>query len=394
MAEYELWLTDDAGKRLALLNELASFSYTRAVSQLGTCLIGMPFRPFAEKFNPYFRPDWRIEIWRSPAYGVQMRREDVFMLRKPNVYIRQDNVEMLTFNGRNGIDLLNRRSVIQRGGTSWAAKTDFADDMMKEIVREQMLYGSALDEDGVVDNTRAWPQTEFTVQADLGMGPSLTRQFADRKVFDILKELKESTQQLNVDSSSNRKIYFDVVPIAVSGAASTSPLGWEFRTYADLYGTDRTSGIEFSVENENLKTPKYSISHLEEVNSVFIRGNGNGLSQIVSSVEDTDRAILSRWNRIEGVISASNEPDSAGLDDRGRAELYKNKPKEELEAVFLNSPGGEDTPQSLYGVDWDLGDLVRVSFSGKRFNAEIHIVYVSVDENGKEDITGRSEVIQ
>lgn len=397
MANYELWMTDDAGRRIALLsglNEPFFFSYTRAVSGLGTFNFGMAFEPFSMKVNPYFALDRRVEVWRSAAHGVPMRREDVFMLRKPNVYTRVDNIQAIQFYGRNGMDLLNRRSVIQRGGTSWASKTDNVDDMMKAVVREQMLYGSALDEDGVIDNSRAWPQNEFSVQSDLGLGPSVSRAFADRVVFDILKELKEASQQLNAQASTNRKIYFDVLPKDLAGIStiSASPLGWEFQTFADLRGADRTLGIEFSVGNENIDQPSYSISYLDEVNSVIVRGNGQGLSQIVTSVEDTKRIAASRWNRVEKVHSASSESSTTALQDAGRSELHKGKPVEELYVTFLNTPGSPSVPRSLYGLDWDLGDLVRVNYASKQFEAEIGTVYVAVDESGKETITGRNNI--
>lgn len=396
MADYELWITDDAGRRVSLMKEETFFAYSRAVSGLGTLEFGTRFDTFRKKFNPYFQPDWRLEIWRSPGYGVPMRRENIYLLRKPNIYNRQsDNVQIIRFYGRDGIDLLKRRCVIQRGGTSWASKTDYADDMMKAIVREQMVYGSALDEDGVVDNTRAFPNGEFTVEGDVSLGPTITMSFADRPVFEILRDIKAATFQKNVESSSNHRIFFsvDLSTIAVTGRNAPSPrLGWIFRTKADLYGTDRTNNLEFSLENENIREPNYSLSHLDEINAVYIRGNGSGLSQIVQLVESTDRINASRWNRSERVITASSESDNNGLQSAGNAELDKWKPKEEFPVTFLNIPGNQNAPRSLYGLDWDLGDRLRVNYAGKQFEVDVTIIYVSVDDQGKETITGRNEL--
>lgn len=390
MASYEFWMTDDGGNRIALLTNLFFGTYTRAVSGLGTISFGLSFSEFSKQFNPYFVPDRRVEVWRSAAEGIALRREDVFLLRKPNVYTRDDNVQVIQFYGRNGMDLLMRRSVIQAPGTSYAVKTDNIDDMMKAIVREQMLYGSALDKSGAVDNTRAWPQNEFTVQADGSIGPSVKRAFPDRVVYDICKELKEASIQYNHIASTNRKIYFDVAPKNTN--LTNAPLGWEFQTFADLRGSDRTSGVQFSPENENIDKPSYAINHLEEVNSVFVRGQGRGASQATEAVEDTTRAQASRWNRVEKVISATSETTAAALQAAGRGELDKSKPVETMEFTFLNIPGGETTPRSLYGVDWDLGDLVTVNYAGKQFESEILTVYVSLDDSGKETITGRNAV--
>lgn len=347
MAEYALWLTDDAGRRLTLLSDLNDpffFNYTRAVSGLGTFSFGVSFRAFKDKVKPYFVPDRRIEVWRSPAHGIPMRREDVFMLRKPHVYTRDDNVQVIQFYGRNGIDLLNRRYVIQIPGSSFTTKTDNVDDMMKAIVREQMLYGSVVNRGGVLDNLRALPLNEFFVQADLGLGPSVSRTFTDRKVFDIFKDLKDISHQLNVDDPDNRRIFFDVVPKDLAGISTptAAPLGWEFQTFADLRGADRTNGIEFSLENENIEKPSYSLSHLDEVNVILVRGGGSGKSNIAITIGDNARVNASRWNRSDKVVSATSETSTSALTDVGSAELHKGKPQEDLFFTFLNTPGGAE----------------------------------------------------
>lgn len=135
------------------------------------------------------------------------------------------------------------------------------------------------------------------------------------------------------------------------------------------------------------------MSHLEEVSSVIVRGNGQGLAQAVEIVDDATRVYSSRWNRVEKVINAGSETTAAALQSAGRAELYKDKPKEELPVTFLNTPGGPSSPRSLYGIDWDLGDLLRVDYADKQFDVEVGVVYVSVDENGQEEITGKNEVV-
>lgn len=393
MSDYEVWLTDDSGHRFDLIENFAFLSYTRSSIGLGTFNLGMPLKAFGH--IPFFRPDWRAEVWRSPGKNFPLRLEDVYLLRKPNVYVRKDGMEMIQFYGRNGLDLLYRRSVIQRPGTSWAQKTDQIDDMMKAIVREQMLYGSALDEDGVVDNTRAWPQNEFFVQADISQGPLISRGFSGRKVIDILRDLKSTSEQYNLDDEDNPVIYFDVAPLAIDPSDNTnsSPLGWEFRTYIGLRGVDRTaSGQIFSVENENMNSPEYNDDHLEEVSSVFVHGNGQGNTVLITSVDDTDRVNSSRWNRCEKIISASSEVDTTGMQAAARAELGNSKPKETLTAAVLDNPGSLTTPRSLYGLDWDLGDKLRAKFAGMFFEIELQTVYVSIDENGAESISGRNEV--
>lgn len=422
-ATYELWLTDDSGKRILLLNQTGYFSYSRVINGFGTFQVGLPFRQFREQVWPIFAPDRRVEVWRSAASGVLPRLEGSFFLREPKIYTRvEDNIDMIEFFGRSPLDLLNRRWIIQAAGTSYAAKTAAIDDMMKAIVREQMLYGAARDKDGNVDYSRAFPSGEFSVQADLALGPVISRRFADRNVLDVLKELKDTSFQKYEDNpTTNRKIYFDVV---ASGVVSTTifyilgeasgeqildeagnPLlgeasvvsaqavaGFEFQTFADLRGVDRTDKLVFSIANSNLKSPFYSKSHFEERNSIIVKGSGLGESRAVTVVNDTARINASRWNRYEEMFEANYEVQDSELDTVGAAQLKVGQPKEELIATFLNTQGSEDTPRSLYGVDWDLGDLVSVWYADQLFTCEIVVVYVGMDENGIETITGRNTI--
>lgn len=419
-SRYEFWLLDDSGRRIALLQNYAYFSYARSLLGYGTILFGLPYDDFHSRVFPVFQPDRRIDVWRSPGDGLPMRREATYILRLPKIYTRKtDNMRMISFTGRDPTDLLARRFVIQAAGSAQTRKTAAVDDMMKEIVREQMLWNAALDANGNVDNSRAFPAGEFTVQSNQGLGPSVSAAFADRRVLDVLQELKQASFKLNQDDFTiNRKIYFDVVPYDISAnilyildeatglpildeaglyiedesSTELPGLGFQFQTFADLRGQDRTGQLEFSVENNNLEEPYYTLDYLSEVNAVIVKGFGRGDSRVSVWVEDSTRIHSSRWNRMEAFKDGSQEPDGAKLADVGYSDLFAGMPKEDLSAVFLNVAGGPDTPRSLYPLDWDLGDLVSVSYAGKQFNVEIAIVYVAIDEQGNETITGRNQV--
>lgn len=425
-SSYELWLTDDGGRRIALLNTLMEgigyFSYSRATKGFGTCLVGIPYDNYVKKVFPIFQPDWRLDIFRSPDIGIPSRREGTFLLRMLKIYTREtDNVMMVSLYGRDPKDLLRRRWVIQPAGYSQTLKEDYIDDMMKEIVREQMLYGSCLDVNAVQDNARAFPKSEFRVQGDVSLGPLYSSTFSDRNVLDVLKDLQAASFQLHEeDPLIASRIYFDIIPYEIAGMKiyildedtrmpildesgegildesspeSTAIQGFEFVTFAGLRGRDRTaSALVFSLENNNIEAPYYTLNHMEEENSIIVKGFGRGDSRPSARVTDTQRAGMSRWNTNEGFEDASTEPDQTRLDDYGYPPLYAGAPKEEISCTFLNVPGSEDTPRSLYGLDWDMGDLLPVDYANKRYNVEVEIVYVAIDEAGKETITGRNNI--
>lgn len=419
---YEFFLLDDAGKRITALTGYYFFSYARSINGLGVLEMGFPLEVFRKQVFPLFQVDRRIDVWRSPATGIPMRREQVYLIRMWEIETREtDSMQTVILRSRDAKDLLNRRFIIQAAGTSYTRKTAKIDDMMKAIVREQMLYGTAVDVDGVLSPDRYFPQGEFVVQDDLGLGPLVTQTFAERKVMDILKGLRElSFQKADSDPASN-KIYFDVVPFElvtgteyildesnpleaiqdemgyplIDESASVSEkvngIGFRFETFAGLRGRDRTNGIVFSIENNNLKGPRYSKSHLEEATSVIVKGFGRGDSR-AWDVVDSENVHASRWNRVELFEDASTEPDQTNLADYAYEPLNKNKAQELLNCTFLNTPGSADTPRSLYGIDFDLGDLVPVEYAGMRKNIEINIVYVAVNDKGEENITARNDM--
>lgn len=368
-----------------------------------------------------FQPDWRVDVWRSPKIGVPKRREGMYLLRKPRIYTREsDAMQIIILYGRDCKDLVNRRHVIQPAGTAYTRKSDYIDDMMKAIVREQMLYGTATDVDMVVDNSRAYPQDEFFVAGDLSLGPLHTKTFPERNVMDILRELQDASRQLyETNPLTNKKIYFDVMPVDLrsmiyyildevtatpildeqgeplvdeSSVDATADIGFRFVTYAGLYGQDRTDGLVFSIENNNIRDIEYSENYLEERNSAVVKGFGRGDSRDWVVVDNSPAIGMSRWNRVEVFVDASTEPDQTRLEDFGYPALDEHSVKKMISGTFLNVPGSDDTPESLYGVQWDLGDLLPVYYVNRYFSVEVEIVYVAMDESGAETITGRSEI--
>lgn len=363
-AKYEFWLTDDAGRRMYLMKDLSFVSYTRTVHGYPTIQLGLPLKVHAANTGYIFVPDWRVDVWRSPDDGYPLRREGSFLLRKWNIYDRVDGMRMLMFYGRGPIDILRRWSVVTTTESEYT-QTDYADDLMKNVVRWAFIT-----------TARVVPTGEFTVEGDTSLGPSITQSFQGKTVLDVVTNLKATTLQMNFASSSNRKIYFDVV----EDAGLSDGFGYKFKTYADQRGVNRSTGIIFSPENGNLKEAAYSEDHLDSVTEATV-----GSTTIASN----DR-YLSRWNRILAYNTASQD---ATADQATAYQLLSDgRRKAVFSAQFLSTPGSPSTPRSLYGVDWDMGDILPVNYIGNMFNIEVQVVYVSVNEEGKENVVGMNQV--
>jgi hypothetical protein len=365
-ATYIFRIVNDKGELVDEFSRFFFLNYTRIVNGIGICNIGFPWENWRR-----WQPDYRLEVWRSPAVGVPKRLDGTFFQRKARVYTRVDGIQVMELTGRSPMHLLDRRIVCTKAESAQSDKTDFIDDMMKEIVYEQMGAG-AVDPNGAADLDRVFPTAYFRIQGDLSLGDSTTKSFAFRNVLDVLRELHETSATLG------NPIYFDIVPI--------TPDIFEFQTFQDCRGVDRTDeGIIFSEENDNLRMPEYVQDRFDERNVVYVGGPCEAAARNVQELL-TRQVGQSIWNRIEMFKDARNESTAAGQRNRGRQELALNKHEIRFNSTFLN------TPSSLYGLHWDLGDRVRVSYANKQFNTEIKVIYVTINDRGEEKIEARNSI--
>lgn len=365
-SEYEFWLTDDAGRRIMLLKDFAFASYSRSTRGLGVIQFGLPLDAYLSGVPSIFQKDWRIDVWRSPMYGYPKRRESSYFLRKFRIYDREeDSMRMIEFFGRSPLDILRRWSVSTTVAAEYE-KTDYLDDMMKDIVDDVFIVGA-----------HCVPGGEFSVDGATGLGPLISQTFKGKNVRDVITDLKATSFSLNADDPTNRRIFFDVV----EGPGLENGFGYIFRTYADLRGIDRTKGTVFSPENGNMHDPEYFEDYLDQITVALVN---------TTTVTDPE-ATSSRWNSIQEYRASS--ATLAGSDTATANQILSEKGKRiSLGAYFDNTPGSPDQPQSLYGIDWDLGDLLPVQYAGKNLQAEVEIVWVSVNENGQENIVGSNRV--
>lgn len=379
----EVWLTDDYGRRKYLFEKFSSLSYTRTTAGLGTCNLLIPYDKFINDVGSIPKRDMRLDVWRSPNAGIPARREGSFLIRKPMIYQRStDQIRMLDIFGRSPIDLLRR----QNSKTN-ATITDPIDDIMKNIVRSRFvtnLTAYSTSPNTVQGSTYA-STGEFVVDEDASDGPTITApaSYYLRSVLDICQDLKAASFTKHEENSANKKIYFDVIEDDAAGIGNG--FGYRFRTYPELRGADRTNKIAFSTENGNLQSPVYYEDGIDEETSIFV------YNSLQSQSAQNNNQYQSRWNYIESALT-TQETNTAAMLTVANSELRNKTAKKVLNADFLNSPGSASQPRSLYGVDWDMGDLLPIKFGEQVINAEVAIVYVGVNENGEESITGKTSV--
>lgn len=328
-AIYEVRLYNTDGQMIALLDDWRSLTVEHRLNSFSTHQLSLDAKdPRAH----LFQLDCFVEVLRSdPANNLSMYREYIGFHRTPQFSISADGYYIFTSYGRSLEDLLNRRSLLYRAPYE---KSGAADDVMKGFVRENAGSQATVANGRIVDGTFIG----FSVAANNGLAGTWQGQRSWRNLLDVVREI-----------SLANAVDFNVEYVA--------PAQFEFRTYYPQKGVDRTltTGVVphvFSAENGNARVPTYVHSRTEEITVVAIMGSGEEAARVVRVVEDTDHVTHSPWNRIELARDARNETTNAALDAVGRSELERLITDENFTFEVL------ETPASVYGRDYRLGDLV------------------------------------
>jgi len=357
--------------RLALIDNLIDFDIVKVANSVSYCSVTLPGN-FSDLYATTVGVDYMIEFWRSPAQGA-MQMEAVFFVRDISYEEDIKGNDLIILAGPDGNDLLDRRIIAYAAGTSYSDKTDYADDMMKAIVRENL--GSL-----ATDSDRNLTSLNFTVAGDISGAPSITKGFAWRNVLTVLSEIAA------ISAENDTELFFDVVPVVIS----SSSIGFEFRTFINQPGQDRTydsnNPILFSKEWGNLYDPIMRFDYTSEANHVYGGGQGEGTDRTISEQVDLARVGLSVWNRREKFADARNETTSNGVANKAEEVLNESRPLKRFTGSLL------DTPQARYGVDWFFGDKVEISYRGIQFQGIVKALRIKMDKEGNEIITAKVEV--
>jgi hypothetical protein len=321
------------------------------------------------------RRDARLSIWRSvngaPAYRVG---EAVYFIRRAVQRLRDDGVWEWYVTAYDAKHLLDRRIVAYASGSSYAAKTAAADNLMKAIVRENL--GNL-----ATDTARTLSSSLFQVQADLSLAPTVDIYFSRRIVFETIRDIAQMSTQ---HDTTPTYLSFDVVAV-------TDDL-LEFRTYTTARGVDRR--LSNTINEPVLLGPAFGTMEnididedfTSEVTYAYAGGQGEGDARVIQSASDTTRIGYSAYNRIERFQDARQNASSASVQDAANTRLRQGKPHTMITGKVRQSNA------ALFGVHYDFGDLVTLGIGSQMRDCRLSSVRVSI-YNGQEsiDIGLRSE---
>ena len=328
-------------------------------------------------FNTSFLlEDGRIGVWRAingrPPY---LDNGAIFLIRY--VDYGPSSIFIRAYHANN---LIDRRIIAYAAGSTYTTKgPDFADDLIKEFVNQNMLAGIVgADRDGV--ETYADVSAYLTQQADLSQGATLTKSGSRRNLLDVCTDLAQAS------TTAGTYLTFEVY----APTEST----FELRTYAVQRGVDRTVGtanpVILSSGRGNLTDAHLVIDYTEAVNFVVAGGQGEETDRLIGTAFDATAASVSPFGRRERFRDATNVASQAAVDDEADSQLRASRP------LILFTGELVETPALTRGIDFDLGDIVTAEQATQQsvmqYDVRLDLIRETINANGRRIACGLRSV--
>jgi hypothetical protein len=351
---YALKLYNSAGTLLDTYVDLFDLGVARSGNEPPALSARLPSGVIA---SANLVPDARLELVRTGTDGTARRVFGTMFLLTGWSSGYSGNEADLTLSARGAACLLERRIVKYTAGSAEASKTDYADDMMRDIVRENFGSGAGTGRD--------W-SSYLTVEADVSLAPSVSKSFAWRNVRAVLDDLCEASAQ----NAAPIRLFYDI--------PHESGTGFVFRIYTGQRGTDRRLMMTLDSAAGDVQDARLARDYAEEKTYAIVGGQGEGAGRTLVYVEDITRYDGSPFARKEVFVDARNYTSSTGMSDEGAAALYDAR-------RLVTFAGKINTGAYEYGKDWEFGDRLYVSHEGVRVDCIVHSVAIRLS-GGREDV--------
>jgi len=364
-AVYKVLVRDHSGNLMAVVDDYQHLAYYRRINEPGSFYFVVEAN---SNVAQYLLLDYEVEIWRSwHEYDVDWYIEFEGFCRSRRIKTADNGENTLHVNGVGYADLLNRRIVGYKSGNTYADKDGPAESVLKEYVRENLGHLAISP-----PRLRHGVLSGLTIETDTHKGEKWTGGQAYKRLLVACQEIAEIS---NID--------FDVV--------GTGGYTWDFRTYENQRGSDRTQdGLDvttglnaagnppmvFSPEIGNVNTPEYEYERTTEINCAYVTGQGIYDEREVSIVTLPSLIDDSPINLREGNRDARFEPDRDNLAYLGENMLLRREGYERFNFTPI-----QQQASSIYGKHYFFGDRVGFSYFGHVDSKKIVGIDCVVDAN-------------
>ncbi|HMN11823.1 MAG TPA: hypothetical protein PKD55_05805 [Bellilinea sp.] len=352
-ASYQTRLRTPTGGLIAVITDFLQLGYTRKRNSPGAAAFVLSG---AHRAALSVERDCIVEFWRrDPEAGLPWY-SDFTALVAGTDWERTDR-ETLAITCLGPLDLLDRRIIAYPAGTT--GRSEFAgapaETVLKELVRHNATalatVANGREEDGRFTNVT------ITVEPDQGRG--------------IVKPLGCSHKNLLDTLQAHAAACGDDFDLVQVGDAA-----FEFRYYHGQRGQDKTGSVVVAIERGNAKRVRYRESWAGQATAAIVAGQGQGAAREILVVHSADHT---PGNHREIFVDANDVTlgDTAALQARGQERLLENAGVHELEFEVIPNQS------TVYGRDWDLGDLVTGLYRNVEAVLWVDEVTVVVDSQGE-----------
>lgn len=354
--QYQLRIYSRAGVLQHVVTDMLQLSYAREVNAAGILAVALPpqHRAIAD-----LRLDSQVEVWRANAdHGIDWYCDFWGVWRGEIRQANDDGTAIYQMQCPGILSMLGRSLVAYRANTT--DRSTFGLTRAETLAKRLVTYNATsagTTADGRVRNVTL---SGVQVEPDAGRGNDIELSCAWRNLLEVL-----------ADVAAIGGGDFDLV--------RTTPTTCEFRWYPLARGTDRRGEVVFALEYGNIASPRLARSYLQERTVAIVAGQGQEDARTV--VVRTGANYAAGYNDTETLVDARNLMTVAALQGAGDAALVEQRARNELSFAVLQ------VPQTLYGRDYFLGDLVTARYETVLATKKIRRVTVAVQADGSEDIT-------
>ena len=355
--EYNVYIYNSAGILQGLASDFGSVQVAKVVNGYDTLGITVPY---TSPLQQYLVTGSRIEVYRANLdIGIPLTLEFSGAVVKTTFkYGRQKLWDVVAFGWEY---ILSYRIIAynedKQNHSEWvgkAASTIINDILVKNLGTDSVTVG-------ITDRAVSGLITGVSATTT-GLGNVLT--VSDMSYKNVLSAIQEVALQGNVD--------FEFLWDKGTG-------GLDFNVGSPTLAYDRSGTVTLSVDNGTINNFSRVIDETQLFTQAIVRGQGTANATIRVVRPATPLTELSSREAFFDVSTAGN--NIAFLNSYGDAKLQEMAKK--VESVQIDV---QQTPSTLYGVHYSIGDLVSVDLVTEIVVMQVNAVTLSMDESGVETV--------
>lgn len=366
---YFIKIYDPYGNAMPDTGALYRVEMSQAKGVVGSVTFSIP----GDYDDDYLRKDGLIEVYRMPRNRAPylLFNKIFFLRRRTKVLSGGNRAWKCTAYDPNYLlgspSDQNGRIVAYDADSAQAKQTDFADDMIKAIARQNI---GALATDTARDLS-----AYLSIQADTGDAPSISKEFSNRILVPVFNEICQASWTAGVYLTWD----IELITPPHKGAFKL-----ELRTYINQRGEDHRAATSARViigtDDGRMDDVEVDDDWTEEVNYIRAGGQDNGAIRKYKSGGNTAAIAQSPFNRRETFLNMQNVASLTTLQHEIDWALKAGVPEPYFSGTL--TPAG----QAGFDLDWAYGDYVTTQAEGRGFDARVDGVTITFDRDNGEVI--------